>query len=86
MSAPPPSSGPTRPNCPVRIGELTVHPGDFVIADASAVVFIAASYAEQAISVAERIMAREGLMVKDLAQGKPASQVMGTDYENLLKG
>ncbi|HLB30964.1 MAG TPA: RraA family protein [Gammaproteobacteria bacterium] len=72
-------------NCPVRIGELTVHPGDLVIADASGVVFIPASRAEEVITAAERIMAREGLMVKDLAQGDPASQVMGMDYENMLK-
>ncbi|OGT75718.1 MAG: dimethylmenaquinone methyltransferase [Gammaproteobacteria bacterium RIFCSPLOWO2_02_FULL_56_15] len=71
-------------NCPVCIGALTVHPGDLVIADASAVVFIPAANAEQVITIAERITAREALMTRDIHQGKPASRVMGTDYETML--
>ena len=72
-------------NQPVRIGEVTVCPGDFVIADASGVVFIAAADIERVLKAAEMIVGREAAMAQALRAGQPVSQVMGADYEHMLK-
>jgi 4-hydroxy-4-methyl-2-oxoglutarate aldolase len=72
-------------NEPIQVGDVTVSPGDYVIADASAVVFIQASEIERVLETAESIMAREDAMASDLRDGKPISQVMGTNYEHMLK-
>jgi regulator of RNase E activity RraA len=72
-------------NQPVRIGEVTVCPGDYVIADASGAVFIAAADIERVLQAAEMIVGREAAMAQALRAGKPVSQVMGADYEHMLK-
>jgi len=72
-------------NQPVRIGEVTVSPGDYVIADASGAVFIAAADIERVLSAAEMIVGREAAMAQALRAGQPVSQVMGADYEHMLK-
>ena len=72
-------------NQPVRIGEVTVCPGDFVIADASGAVFIAAADIERVLKAAEMIVGREAAMAQALRAGQPVSQVMGADYEHMLK-
>ena len=71
-------------NEPVEIGDVTVRPGDYVIADASGVVFVARDRAGDIIKTAEKIAAREAIMTKDVLAGKPVSQVMGADYEYML--
>jgi 4-hydroxy-4-methyl-2-oxoglutarate aldolase len=71
---------------PVTIGDVTVADGDYVLADASAVTFIPSSQLERVVGEAEKIAAREGLMAKAARDGKPMSQVMGADYEQMLKG
>ncbi len=70
---------------PVTIGDVTVHPGDLVIADASGVVFVAADKADDVVATAETIAAREAAMTKDVLAGKPVSQVMGASYEHMLR-
>lgn len=72
-------------NQPVRIGEVTVCPGDFVIADASGAVFIAATDIDRVLQAAEMIVGREAAMAQALRAGQPVSQVMGADYEHMLK-
>ena len=72
-------------NQPVRIGEVTVCPGDFVIADASGVVFIAAADIERVLQAAEMIVGREAAMAQALRDGQPVSHVMGAAYEHMLK-
>jgi regulator of RNase E activity RraA len=71
-------------NEPVRIGELTVSPGDLVLADGSGVVFIAAGRAAEVLAAAERIAAREARMKAAVLAGDPVSEVMGRDYETML--
>ena len=71
-------------NVPVRIGNVTVAPGDYVLADGSGVVFVAAAGAERVIAAAENIAAREAAMAKALLAGEPAGTVMGAAYENML--
>jgi 4-hydroxy-4-methyl-2-oxoglutarate aldolase len=70
---------------PVTIGDLTVLPGDYVLADGSAVVFLAQMDAEKILEAAESIAGREAAMAKALQSGKPITDVMGADYEHMLK-
>ena len=70
--------------CPVSISGTSVSPGDYVIADASAVIFIAADQIKAVIDAAEVIVAREAAMAKAIAAGTPISQVMGGAYEHML--
>jgi regulator of RNase E activity RraA len=70
---------------PVNIGGVTVATGDYVIADASGVVFVPAAEIGRLLEAAEMIAAREILMTKALLAGQPITQVMGADYEHMLK-
>lgn len=72
-------------NGPVTIGDVTVYPGDYAIADASGCVFIRATDIERLLEAAEYIVGREAAMAKALLAGLPISQVMGGDYEHMLK-
>jgi 4-hydroxy-4-methyl-2-oxoglutarate aldolase len=72
-------------NEPVRIGDVTVHPGDYVLADASGVAFIRASDIARVLGAAEAISGREAAMARALMDGTPISQVMGADYEHMLR-
>ena len=69
---------------PVAIGEVTVDPDDYVLADGSGVVFIKAGEIERVLGEAETIAAREAAMAKAARDGQPMSSVMGADYEKLL--
>ena len=72
-------------NGTVSIGQVSVAPGDYVIADASGVAFIPAADAERVIAAAESIAAREAAMAKALLDGKSLPEVMGADYEHMLR-
>lgn len=72
-------------NGPVEIGTVTVYPGDYVIADGSGVVFIKAEDIERVLEVAEYIAAREAAMAEALRAGRPITEVMGANYEHMLK-
>jgi 4-hydroxy-4-methyl-2-oxoglutarate aldolase len=73
-------------NEPVELDGLTVSPGDLVIADGSGIVFLSKEQAEAIITAAERIASREQAMAEAVRAGKPMVEVMGANYENLLKG
>jgi 4-hydroxy-4-methyl-2-oxoglutarate aldolase len=75
----------TGTNVPVQIGDIAVSPGDYVVADGSAVVFVPARDIERVLTAAEAIADRERQMVADLKAGLPVSQVMGKTYETMLK-
>jgi len=70
---------------PIQVGEARVAAGDYVIADASGIVFIPAARVEEVIGIAEKIAEKERLMTADVLAGKPVSEVMGTNYENMLE-
>jgi 4-hydroxy-4-methyl-2-oxoglutarate aldolase len=75
----------TGTNVPVTVGEIPVVPGDFVVADGSAVVFVRAQDIERVLDAAEAIAARETAMADSLRAGAPITQVMGKTYETMLK-
>lgn len=72
-------------NIPVRPWGHPVEPQDYVIADTSAVVFIAAAQIDRVLEAAEQIAARESSMAAALREGAQPSAVMAGNYENMLK-
>jgi len=75
----------TATNEPITVGDVTVTPGDYVVADASAVVFITQAEIERVLEAAEAIVAKEQAMAEALRAGTPIGQVMGASYEHMLK-
>ena len=71
-------------NVPVNIGNLIVSPGDYVIADRSAVIIIPKDEIGRVLPVAERIAAKEDAMARDIVGGQPIGAVMGGNYEHML--
>ena len=69
----------------ITVGGIAVMPGDLVLADGSGVVFVPAARAEAVIATAEEIYRREQLMAADIERGRPIGEVMGADYEDMLK-
>ena len=72
-------------NEPITVGTVLVSAGDYVIADATAVVFVRAADIERVLEMAEKIVAKEKLMAEAIRAGTPISEVMGADYERMLK-
>jgi regulator of RNase E activity RraA len=72
-------------NVPILVGNVPVSPGDYVIADASAVVFVAQSEMPGVLEAAEAIARREAAIVQALANGKRISEAMGASYEHMLE-
>jgi 4-hydroxy-4-methyl-2-oxoglutarate aldolase len=73
-------------NEPVSIGDVTVRPGDYVVADNSAVIFISPDDIARVVETAEEIVGREAAMAKAILGGTPISEVMGGNYEHMLTG
>ena len=72
-------------NVPVTIGGATVEPGDFVVADGSAVIVIRPGDVQRVLEAAEGIVAREAGMIAQIARGMPMSDVLGGAYEHMLQ-
>jgi regulator of RNase E activity RraA len=72
------------PNVPVEIGDVVVLPGDYVIADRSAVIIVSKAEIGRVLRVAEGIAAKEDEMAKLIRAGQPIGTVMGGNYEQLL--
>jgi len=72
-------------NVPIRFEGVTVRPGDFTIADASAVIFIAAADIDRVLEAAEAIAAKEEAMANAVRSGEPIGTVMGGNYEHMLR-
>ena len=66
-------------------GLVTVQPGDYVLADRSAVIFISPEQIERVLEAAETIVAKEAAMAKAILSGTPIGQVMGGNYEHMLQ-
>lgn len=72
-------------NVPVVIAGVDVVPGDLVIADGSGVAFIPVARMAEVIEKAEMIVRKEQLMAQAVRNGKPLVEVMGANYETMLK-
>ena len=72
-------------NCPITIAGHAVVPGDWLVADGSGVVFIPAAKIDEVIAVAQAILDRETLMARDIDADVPIGDVMGANYEDMLK-
>ena len=72
-------------NIPVVFEGVRVNAGDYVLADASGIVFIAPDKIADLLNTAEEIVAKEAAMAQALRDGQPISQVMGGNYEHMLK-
>jgi 4-hydroxy-4-methyl-2-oxoglutarate aldolase len=70
---------------PIKVGDVEVSPGDYVVADGSGVVFIAQGEVARVLQTAEAIVVREEAMAQALREGNPISKVMGANYETMLK-
>lgn len=66
-------------------GEVQVQPGDYVLADRSATIFIAAAEIGLVLDAAEAIVAKEAAMAKAILAGTPIGEVMGGHYEHMLE-
>jgi len=72
-------------NVPIVVGDNPVSPGDYVVADGTAVVLVAQSEIDRVLDAAEAIAAREKAMADSLRAGTPISEVMGKSYETMLR-
>ncbi len=72
-------------NVPVEIGTVTVFPGSYVVADGSGVIFIEPDKVEEVLAAAEDIVSREAGMIDAMARGTALHDVLGGNYENMLK-
>ena len=72
-------------NEPVTIAGVSVNAGDYVLADRSAVIFVASADIDRVLTAAEAIVAKEDAMARAIEGGRPISKVMGGDYEHMLK-
>jgi 4-hydroxy-4-methyl-2-oxoglutarate aldolase len=71
---------------PIRIGDATLSPGDYIAADSSGCVILAAARIAEVLTRAEAILAKSQEMVAAVERGVPVSKVMGGEYESMLKG
>ena len=69
----------------VEVGHVTVHAGDYVLADRSAVIFISSQDIERVLETAEAIVLKEAAMSKAILAGTPIGEVMGGNYEHMLQ-
>lgn len=69
----------------ITVGDVTVEDGDYVVADNSGVVFIAAARIDDVLDIAEQIVAKEAAMAKALLGGQAITRVMGANYEHMLQ-
>lgn len=72
-------------NLPVRLGDVQVAAGDYLVADRSAVIVIPAQEIGKVLEVAETIAAKEAGMAKAILSGLAIGQVMGGNYEHMLQ-
>ena len=63
-------------DAPVSFAGVTVRPRDLVVADASGVVFLPAERAEEVVSAAERLAARQEAMLAAVRAGRSVVEVM----------
>lgn len=72
-------------NVLVEIGAVVVSPGDYIVADGSAVIVIQPTNLDAVLEAAEDICQREAGMIAEIERGTRMSDVLAGNYENMLK-
>jgi len=72
-------------NCPVRIGGVTVMPGDLVLGKEDGVIFIPAHLAEKVVKTAELVALRDKFGKQRLAEGKYTSGQIDTRWADPIE-
>lgn len=72
-------------NVPVSFGGVVVSPGDYVVADGTGIVFVAAADIGAVLDAAEDIATKEAGMAAAIDGGTPVSQAMGANYERMIE-
>jgi regulator of RNase E activity RraA len=70
---------------PIMVSGVRVEPGFHVVADSSAVVFIAPVDVERVLDAVTNIAARESEIIRRLETGESASAALGANYEHMLQ-
>jgi 4-hydroxy-4-methyl-2-oxoglutarate aldolase len=73
-------------NCPIRLGDVQVRPGDIVVGDINGIVVIPLEKMDEVISSAERILEKEEQMRADILAGMDILEIDNKyNYEQMLK-
>jgi len=73
-------------NCPIRLGDVQVRPGDILVGDVNGIVVIPPEKLEEVVAAAEEIMAKEEAMKADILSGMDILEVdQKYNYEQMLK-
>jgi len=71
-------------NSSIVIQGVSIQAGSYVLADDSGTAVIAQQIIATVLATAERIVAKEQLMIAALRNGGSATEVLGADYEDML--
>jgi 4-hydroxy-4-methyl-2-oxoglutarate aldolase len=73
-------------NCPIRLGDVQVRPGDVLVGDVNGIVVIPPERIEEVLSAAEEILEKEERMRADILAGMDILEVDSKyNYEQMLK-
>ena len=73
-------------NCPIRLGDIQVRPGDILVGDVNGIVVIPPEKAEEVLTAAEMILENEERMKADILSGMDILEVDAKyNYEQMLK-
>lgn len=70
-------------NEPITFAGVDVEPGDYVLADASGIVFIAMGEIDAVLDIAEQIASAEASIAEAIDAGTPVSVAMNAAYEQM---
>jgi regulator of RNase E activity RraA len=71
----------------IIVAGVSVHEGDYVIADRCGTVFIAATRIEEVVALGERIARRQDRMVQAVRNGRSVAEVMhDKEFESITRG
>jgi regulator of RNase E activity RraA len=70
-------------NMAIDVAGVPVEPGDYVIADATGIVFTSAADIDAVLDAAERIATAEAAIAAAIDDGTPVSTAMGGNYERM---
>jgi 4-hydroxy-4-methyl-2-oxoglutarate aldolase len=73
-------------NCPIRLGDIQVRPGDILVGDVNGIVVIPMERLDEVLKAAEVILEKEELMRADILAGMDILEIDNKyNYEQMLK-